>query len=104
MFEAIETARTLEELAAQVIEAGRDGRGRPHRYEWDLFTADDESEDFACIGIECDQYQDSGWRRPYRTREQHLETMRKTEEKLRAIRPQFGQREKFERRAMGYRA
>lgn len=59
-------------------------------------------EDVACIGIECDQYQGSGWRRPIRTREQHLDTLRKTEQKLRAMRPQFGQRETFERRAMGY--
>lgn len=60
-------------------------------------------EDQTGIITECHAYVDSGWRPKLRTHDELIETIRKAEEKLRVLRPQFGQREKFERKALGYR-
>lgn len=60
-------------------------------------------EDPGCILPPCDEYTDSGWRPKVRTHDELIETIRKAEEKLKALRPQFGQREKFERKSLGYR-
>lgn len=46
VFDARETDRTLEELAMLALDAQRDPSGKPHRYAWDLLTADGEGEDF----------------------------------------------------------
>lgn len=60
-------------------------------------------EDQSGIITECHAYADSGWRPKVRTHEELVGTIRKAEEKMKALRPQFGQREKFERKMLGYR-
>lgn len=51
---------------------------------------------------DCSEHKDSDWRPKIRTHEELVETIRKAEEKMKALRPQFGQREKFERKTLGY--
>ena len=61
-------------------------------------------EDEACIVPPCDEFVDSGWRRPL---PRPVAVVRASIEKARArvaaMRPEFGKREKFEQKMLGYR-